>query len=50
LIFPGAISDVIALVLLLWAGFRPPPPPPRPRGPGSAANDDVIEGDFRRVD
>lgn len=50
LIFPGAIGDVFALVLLLWAGFRPPPPPRMPRGPGAAANDDVIEGDFRRVD
>lgn len=48
LVFPGAISDVLALVLLLWAGVRPPPPPRYPRG--SAANDDVIEGDFRRVD
>lgn len=49
LIFPGAISDAIALFLLLWAGFRPPPPR-MPRGPGAAANDEVIEGDFRRVD
>lgn len=49
LIFPGAISDAFALLLLLWAGFRPPPPR-MPRGPGAAANDDVIEGDFRRID
>ncbi len=49
LIFPGAISDVLALLLLLWAGFRPPPPR-TPRGPGAAANDDVIEGEFRRMD
>ncbi|MDD4881146.1 MAG: FxsA family protein [Gallionellaceae bacterium] len=50
LIFPGAISDVMALILLLWAGFQPPAPPPARRGPDRAANDDVIEGDFRRVD
>lgn len=43
LILPGAISDVIAVILLLW------PSPPRPRGP-RAANDDFIEGEFRRVD
>ena len=49
LIFPGAISDAIALVLLIWAGLRPPPPR-MPRGPGSAANDEVIDGEFRRVD
>jgi len=49
LIFPGAISDVAALLLLLWAGSRPVPPR-MPRGPGAAANDDVIEGDYRRID
>lgn len=47
-IFPGMISDVVALILLLWSGLRPPPRMPPGRGP--AANDDVIEGDFRRVD
>lgn len=50
LLFPGAISDILALFLLLWAGFRLPPPPPRRYPGGPAANDDVIEGDFRRVD
>lgn len=50
LIFPGAISDVMALILLLWAGIRPPAPAPVRRGPGRAANDDVIEGDFHRID
>lgn len=44
LIFPGVISDVMAIVLLLFPGtWR------RPRGPmPKAANDDVIEGEFRR--
>ncbi|TCJ17100.1 FxsA family protein [Parasulfuritortus cantonensis] len=50
LIFPGPISDAIALILLVWAGFRPPVPEPIRRPRGAAANDDVIEGDFRRVD
>ncbi len=45
LIFPGALSDVLALVLLLW------PSPPRPRGPRRPrAADEVIEGEYRRVD
>ncbi|MEW5893546.1 MAG: FxsA family protein [Pseudomonadota bacterium] len=43
LILPGAISDVVALVLLIW------PSPPRPRG-SRAANDDFIEGEYRRLD
>ncbi|NWG86587.1 MAG: FxsA family protein [Hydrogenophilaceae bacterium] len=43
LILPGAISDAVALVLLIW------PAPPRPRGP-RAANDDFIEGQYRRED
>lgn len=50
LIFPGAISDVMALFMLVWAGFRPPLAQPVRRAPGAAANDDIIEGDFRRVD
>jgi len=44
LVFPGFISDVIALVLLLipgtWAGRKADPLRP--------ANDDVLEGEFRR--
>ena len=44
LVFPGFISDAIALVLLLipgtWAGRKTDPLRP--------ANDDVLEGEFRR--
>jgi UPF0716 protein FxsA len=44
LVFPGFISDAVALVLLLipgtWSG--------RKRNPLRAANDDVLEGEFRR--
>ena len=44
LVFPGFISDAMALVLLVipgtWAG--------RKRNPLRAANDDVLEGEFRR--
>lgn len=50
LIFPGVLSDGMALFLLVWAGFRRPLAGPVRRPPGAAANDDVIEGDFRRVD
>jgi len=41
LIFPGVVSDVIALLLLLW---------PLPKGGplDGAGRDDVIEGEFRR--
>lgn len=48
-IFPGAISDVVALLLLLHAGWSPAPPqrPGRPARPGEK---DVIEGEFRRMD
>lgn len=42
LILPGPISDLIALPLLLW------PSPPTPPARRTAANDDVIEGEFRR--
>ena len=52
LILPGAGTDLLALLLLLWptarqpAGMPPPPPPQNPRrGEG-----DVIEGEFRRED
>lgn len=49
LIFPGAISDAVALILLLFSGFRPAAPAAR-RRPTQAANDDVIEGEFKRMD
>lgn len=41
LILPGLISDGFALILLLW---------PRARKVPVAANDEVIEGEFRRED
>lgn len=42
LIFPGVISDFLALPLLIFAlVHRRPPPPP---------SDGVIEGEFRRED
>lgn len=43
LILPGAISDVLAVILLFWPGSA------GPRGP-RAANDDFIEGEWRRLD
>lgn len=48
-IIPGPVSDVVAVGLLLWAGMRPPPPN-LPGGPGRKPGDEVIEGDYRRVD
>lgn len=50
LILPGAGTDLLALLLLLWPTARqpsgmPPPPPNATRGEG-----DVIEGEFRRED
>ena len=44
LVFPGFISDAIALVLLLIPGTWAQ----RGRGPLPPANDDVLEGEFRR--
>ena len=43
LMFPGLITDVMALALLLYPGTWRRPPIARP-----AANDDIIEGEFRR--
>ncbi|HUW51476.1 MAG TPA: FxsA family protein [Sulfuricella sp.] len=44
LIFPGIVSDFLALILLLL-------PPPKVPGPPAAANDEnIIEGDWERVD
>lgn len=42
LILPGMISDVLALLLLLWGAWRAPRPVAGP------ADDGVIEGEFRR--
>jgi UPF0716 protein FxsA len=57
LLFPGFFSDILAGVFLLVALFLPEPVmgrrgegPEVGRGPGKAANDDVIEGEFRRMD
>ena len=47
-IFPGAGSDLLAVLLLLWPSGRPPrQPPPRTE---SAPPDVVIEGEYTRVD
>lgn len=43
LMFPGLITDAMALVLLLYPGTWKRPPAARP-----AANDDIIDGEFRR--
>lgn len=43
LIFPGVVSDVLALLVLVWPGPRA-----GPRGPN--AGQGVIEGEFRRED
>lgn len=51
LIFPGAISDAFALILLLWpTGAAPSQRQQRPGYGRAAANDDVIEGEWRRED
>lgn len=48
LILPGAGSDVLALLLLLWPTARTPAPTPPPTArPGEP---EVIEGEFRRED
>jgi UPF0716 protein FxsA len=44
LILPGAIGDLVALVLLLW------PAPRIPAARRAPAEDGVIEGEFRRED
>ncbi|MHB0972633.1 MAG: FxsA family protein [Thiobacillus sp.] len=44
LVFPGFISDIIALVLLLIPGTWPA----RTAAPPQPANDDVLEGEFKR--
>jgi UPF0716 protein FxsA len=64
LIFPGPITDVLALLLLLGAGLPQSAAPASTTGPGVGrgqggprsfrrphpAGDDVIEGEFRRED
>lgn len=44
LLFPGIISDIIAVILLLLPGTRFNRPATVPR----AANDEILEGEFRR--
>ena len=44
LLFPGIISDIIAVILLLLPGTRFKRPVAVPR----AANDEILEGEFRR--
>jgi UPF0716 protein FxsA len=44
LVFPGVISDILAILLLLLPLSGRKSTPPR------AANDDVIEGEWRRTD
>lgn len=52
LVIPGVITDVIAAILLLIPRPRVMPPNPQngPYSRAEAANDDVIEGEFRRED
>jgi len=54
LILPGVITDIIAVVLLLIPIKRDQLPqdgqPSSTYQAGQAANDDVIEGEFRRED
>lgn len=47
-VFPGIISDVIALILLLWPEDRPPRRPPNPAS--TRRGETVIEGEYRRID
>ena len=42
LMFPGFVSDAIALILLIWPGAALPPTRP------AARDDGVIEGEYRR--
>ena len=48
LILPGAGSDLLALLLLLWPTARAPAPVPPPTAARGAT--EVIEGEFRRED
>jgi len=44
LVFPGVVSDILALAVLLW----PLPPGAGSGGPGGPSGDGVIEGEYRR--
>jgi UPF0716 protein FxsA len=53
LILPGAGSDLLALLLLLWPTARAPARQPPAEGPSATARRgeaDIIEGEFRRED
>jgi UPF0716 protein FxsA len=51
LILPGILSDVLAVILLLLPSSKSPPSGRHARSTKTkAANDDVIEGEFRRED
>lgn len=52
LVIPGVITDVIAAILLLIPAPRVMPPDTKnaPFSSHEAANEDVIEGEFRRED
>lgn len=52
LIFPGFLSDALAVLFLVLSGFRPARAPATRPGarPGQVANDEIIEGDYRRID
>ena len=43
MMFPGLITDAMAVIILLFPGTWKKPPMARP-----AANDEIIEGEFRR--
>lgn len=51
LILPGVLSDALAVILLLMPSPKGAPAGPRAGSTkAKAANDDVIEGEFRRED
>lgn len=51
LILPGVMSDVLAIILLLLPAPKiAPQASSAARAQGKAANDDVIEGEYRRED
>ena len=50
LLIPGVISDVLAVILLLIPGGKGPRGRRPRQGKSRAANDDVIEGEYRRED